>query len=61
MVFIKGGFSRPRYVGSDIATDDKGKKYFMLAQSYMPAQDIHIVRNPMDEELSPWYEVSRCQ
>ena len=24
----------------------------------MPAQDIHIVKNPMDEELSPWYRVS---
>ena len=30
----------------------------MLAQSYMPAQDIHIVKNPMDDELSPWYKVS---
>lgn len=24
----------------------------------MPAQDIHIVRNPNNEELSPWYEVN---
>lgn len=24
------------------------------AQSYMPAQDIHIVKNPRDE-MSPWY------
>ena len=28
----------------------------MLAQSYMPAQDIHIVKNPGNEILSPWYE-----
>ena len=57
-VFIKGGFPGHAMLVVDIARDDKGKKFFMLAQSYMPAQDIHIVRNPIDEELSPWYEVS---
>ena len=35
-----------------------GKKIFLLAQSYMPAQDIHVLVNPMDENLSPWYEVN---
>ncbi len=29
----------------------------MLAQSYMPAQDIHIFVNPLDKNLSPWYEI----
>jgi len=28
---------------------------FLLSQSYMPAQDIHILVNPIDEQLSPWY------
>lgn len=28
---------------------------FLLSQSYMPAQDIHILRNPMNNNLSPWY------
>ena len=28
----------------------------MLAQGYMPAQDIHVVKNPANEILSPWYE-----
>jgi len=27
----------------------------MLVQSYIPAQDIPIVKNPMNENLSPWY------
>jgi len=27
----------------------------ILAQSYMPAQDIHIVNNPSNPTLSPWY------
>ena len=30
---------------------------FLLSQSYMPAQDIHILANPSDEKLSPWYSV----
>lgn len=42
----------------DIAVNKStGKKIFMLAQSYMPAQDFHILRNPSDEKLSPWYSV----
>ncbi|MEN6589701.1 MAG: DUF4846 domain-containing protein, partial [Proteiniphilum sp.] len=32
-----------------------GKRLFMLAQSYMPAQDIQILKNLQSEELSPWY------
>ncbi len=32
-----------------------GKKVFLLAQSYMPAQDIQILVNPNDPALSPWY------
>lgn len=34
-----------------------GKKLFMLAQSYMPAQDIQILINPENPEISPWYTV----
>ncbi len=34
-----------------------GKKLFMLAQSYMPAQDIQILKNPENPDLSPWYEL----
>jgi 5-keto 4-deoxyuronate isomerase len=30
---------------------------FLLSQSYMPAQDIHILVNPNDEMISPWYSI----
>ena len=33
-----------------------GKYLYLLAESFMPAQDIHILRNP-DAKLSPWYEL----
>jgi len=43
----------------DMATEEKtGKKVFMIAQSYMPAQSIHILRNMNDTELDPWYPVN---
>ena len=35
-----------------------GDKVFMLTQSYMPAQDIHILKNPTNSELSPWYSIN---
>lgn len=28
---------------------------FLLSQSYMPAQDIHVLVNPGNSKLSPWY------
>jgi hypothetical protein len=55
-VFIRGGFPGHAMIVLDVAENDKGEKIFMLAQSYMPAQDIHIVRNPMNSGLSPWYQ-----
>ncbi len=32
-----------------------GEKVFLLAQGYMPAQDVHVLKNPNDGTLSPWY------
>jgi len=37
----------------DMVTNAKGKKKFMLSQSYMPAQSIEILINPKDN--SAWY------
>jgi hypothetical protein len=43
----------------DVAYNPQTKDtIFLLSQSYMPAQDIHILRNPMNEGLSPWYSVN---
>lgn len=42
-------------VGS--ATDGFGKRIFLLAEGYMPAQDIHVLKNPMNSRISPWYEL----
>ena len=41
----------------DVAVNAKGEKIYLLAQSYMPAQETHILVNPNDKKLSPWYNV----
>ena len=60
-VFIKVGFPGHAMIVVDVAVNKVGKKIFMLAQSYMPAQDMHIVRNSMNEKISPWYEVKETE
>lgn len=55
-VFIKAGSPGHAMLVVDVACDSKtGRKVFLLAQSFTPAQDIHIVKNPEDAKLSPWY------
>ncbi len=55
-VFIKGGFPGHAIIVLDVAIHtESGKKVFLLAQSYMPAQSIHILKNFNDPDLSPWY------
>lgn len=57
-VFIHGGFPGHAMIVMDVAIHPTTKKkVFILAQSYMPAQDIHIVKNYSDKTLSPWYEI----
>ena len=55
-VFIQGGFPGHAMIVVDIAESEDGDKAILVAQSYMPAQDIHIVTNP--EGPSPWYIIS---
>ncbi len=57
-VFIKGGFPGHAEIVMDVAENSNGDKMFLLAQSYMPAQDIHILKNPMNSNHNPWYAVS---
>ena len=57
-IFIRGGSPGHAVIVVDVAANNStGQKIFLLAQSYMPAQDIHVLINQSDPELSPWYEV----
>jgi hypothetical protein len=58
-VIIRGGSPGHAVIVVDVALNKStGQKIFLLAQSYMPAQDIHVLKNPSDPKLSPWYEVN---
>jgi hypothetical protein len=58
-VFIEAGFPGHAVIIVDMAgTQSNGKKAFLLAQSFMPAQDIHVLKNPNDAGLSPWYDLA---
>ncbi len=39
----------------DVAKNPDGRRAFLLSQSYMPAQEIHILKNNEAKDLSPWY------
>lgn len=39
----------------DVAKNSQGEKIFMIAQSYMPAQETQILVNNQNAILSPWY------
>lgn len=54
-VFIQGGHPGHAVMVVDVAVDPGGRRIFLLAQSYMPAQDIHVLKNPQDADLSPWF------
>lgn len=52
-VFIRGGAPGHAVIVMDVAENAAGERMFLLAQSYMPAQNIHVLKNPA--AASPWY------
>jgi hypothetical protein len=58
-VFLKGATPGHCAIVVDMTENQAtGEKLFMLAQSYMPAQDIHILKNPQNKGWSPWYSLN---
>ena len=58
-VFIQGGSPGHAIIVMDVAKNDSsGNVIFLLAQSYMPAQDIHILKNYNRDNIGPWYSVA---
>ena len=40
-----------------VSENQKGEKLFLLAEGFTPAQSIHVLKNPFNPEISPWYEL----
>lgn len=59
-VIIQGGSPGHAVLVADIAHHPHtGEKVFLLLQSYMPAQDIQVLKNPNNAALNPWYS-AKC-
>lgn len=56
-VLLQGGFPGHAVIVVDLARDRSGAPHVLLAQSYMPAQEIHVLKHPGSE--SPWYPVGQ--
>jgi hypothetical protein len=55
-VFIQGGSPGHAVLVVDATAErGTGRTLLLLAQGYMPAQDVHVLRNPSDGARSPWY------
>ncbi|MCB1173484.1 MAG: DUF4846 domain-containing protein [Leptospiraceae bacterium] len=55
--FIQGGFPGHAVLVVDLAVHkSSGQKQFLLLQSYMPAQEMHVLKNPAHPE-SEWYDL----
>ncbi|WP_295652059.1 DUF4846 domain-containing protein [uncultured Mucilaginibacter sp.] len=53
-VFIRGGSPGHCFVVMAVAQNAQGNKVFTIAQSYMPAQNIQVLR-----DTSPWFSLSK--
>ena len=58
-IYLQGGFPGHAVIVLDLADHPRHGKIMLLAQSYMPAQSPHILKNLNNHELSPWFKVPR--
>ncbi len=54
-VFVQGGFPGHAVIVVDAAEDPNGRRVMLLAQSFMPAQSIHVLKNPAG---GVWYDAA---
>jgi hypothetical protein len=56
-VLIQGGYPGHAVLVLDVAASGDGaRRYLLLGQSYMPAQQFHLLKNLGDPSLSPWFD-----
>jgi hypothetical protein len=56
-IVVHGGSPGHCFIIIDETTNEKGQKVYKLAESYMPAQTIYILKNAVDD--SPWHLLSK--
>src|SRR5262249_42904062 len=58
-VFVQGGFPGHAVLVLDVAERQDGARVFLLGQSYMPAQEIHVLKDPRTG--GAWFETALHQ
>ena len=58
-IFIQGGFPGHAVTVVDVAVNTNNEKVYMLAQSFMPAQEQHILLNPKNNTV--WYKLDNSK
>jgi len=61
-VLVHGGTPGHAVLIVDLAVEPaSGRKIALLPQGFMPAQSVHVLRNPLDPALSPWFTLADGQ
>lgn len=55
-IFLNAGSPGHVVMVVDVCSAPDGKKAFLLGQGFMPAQEFHLLKNPLHED-DPWYYV----
>jgi len=55
-LLLEGGSPGHCVMVIDMAYDENGNPCYLLAQGYMPAQDFHVLTNPLHPD-DPWYYI----
>jgi len=42
---------------SGVCKNKYGKRLYLLSEGFTPAQSIHLLSNPFDKNISPWYDL----
>ena len=58
-VLIQGGYPGHAVLVLDVAVARDGQRWLLLGQSYMPAQEFHVLRNPSSP--APWYDAAALE
>ena len=55
-VLIQGGSPGHAVLVLDVVANAEGQRRVLLGQSYMPAQEFHVLRNLADGRQGPWFD-----
>jgi len=42
---------------SGVCQNNEGEKLYLLGEGFTPAQSVHILSNPFNKNISPWYQI----